>query len=305
VEHIRSLYEDRFSSVIQIMPFYSGSDSDVIRVFGNSFQFHGYIAQARRILSEIDCNRYLFVGDDLILNPHINEDTISSMMKIDAEDCFYPGFHDVSTGDCLRGTMEAHNFAFPPAGIDGGVLANLPPKEEAFRILHAKGLMESMTLSRITPYLPEFKDTAIRNLQTNYKILRARAWHYRNALRYRLQPRTASYPVVFGYSDIFSLPKVKLDEFCDMIEIFASIQMFVELAIPTTLALHDWNIVHENDLDLKSLNVWFPQDPKLFSSKSTIISKLEMDTGLKLDNISRDFPEDYLYMHPVKLSKWS
>ncbi len=302
---IRRLYSGRFSHVLQLMPFYTGYDPDVIRVFGNSFQFHGYIAQARRILSEIDCERYLFIGDDLILNPHINERTITSMMKLEPEDCFYPDFNDVSTGECIRGTMEAHNFAYPPAGIDGSALTNLPIPEEAFRILNGKGLMKSMTLSRITTYLLEFRFPVFSNLRENYKILRTRAWHYRNALRYRLHPRKASYPTVFGYSDIFSLPKSKLGKFCDMSEVFASIQMFVELAIPTTLALNDWKIVHEKDLDLKPLNVWFPPNPKLFSSKSGIISKLEVDAGLKIQNLSHCFPEDYLYMHPVKLSKWS
>jgi hypothetical protein len=304
IQLIRRLYKDRFSSVIQIMPFHTGKDPDVIRVFGNSFQFHGYIAQARHVLSEIDCGRYLFVGDDLILNPHIHEGNIASMMKLEPEDCFYPGFHDVSKGDCLRGTMEAHNFAFPPAGIDASALASIPTREHAFQILHGKGLMESMTLSRVTPYLLNFHTPVIKNLLKNYRVLRARAWHYRNSLRYRLHPRTASYPTVFGYSDIFSLPKSKLGEFYDMIEVFASIQMFVELAIPTSLALHQWNIVNEADLNLKTLNVWFPQDPKLFSSKSAIISKLENDTELKIENLTRDFPDDYLYMHPVKLSRW-
>jgi hypothetical protein len=298
------MYQDRFAYVVQIMPFYSGSDRDVIHVFGNSFQFHGYIAQARAALQALDCDRFLFIGDDLILNPKLNEQTISSMMKLEPDDCFYPGFHDVSVVDYLRGTMEAHNFDLPPAGIDDELLKRLPTKEEALLILQGKGLMKSMSLSRVKPYFPLFKKPMIANLFQNYKTLRARAWHVGNALRYKLKPRMASYPVVFGYSDIFSVPKSRFCTFCDTLEIFASIRMFVELAIPTALALTDWNIVQESDLGLKPLNVWFPLNPKLFHSKLEIINNLEASTKKCIKNLAAFFPSDYLYMHPVKLSKW-
>lgn len=301
---IRKMYQDRFSQVLQIMPFYTGSDQDVIGVFGNSFQFHGYIAQARPVLESLECDRFLFIGDDLILNPRLNEQTISSMMKLEKDDCFYPGFHDVSCGDCLRGTMEAHNFEYPPAGIDDAVLKRLPSKEEAFLILRGKGLMGSMSLSRVKPYFTLFKKPLMTNLYENYKTLRARAWHVRNLLRYKINPQTASYPVVFGYSDIFSLPKHRFSYFCKTLEIFSSIRMFVELAIPTALALTDWNIVQESDLDLKSLNVWFPLDPKLFAAKMEIIENFEAMTSRAIENLAKSFPSDYLYIHPVKLSNW-
>lgn len=145
----------------------------------------------------------------------------------------------------------------------------------------------------------------LSNLYQNYKTLRARAWHVRNSMRYKLKPRTVTYPVVFGYSDIFSVPKSRFNPFCDTLEIFTSIRMFVELSIPTALALTDWNIVQESDLDLKPLNVWFPQDPNLFESKQKAIDDLENTSGRKIENLTNSFPNDCLYMHPVKLSKWS
>src|SRR5512133_1118315 len=93
---IRGMYSGRFSSVVQLMPFYRGKDPDVIRVFGNSFHFHAFIAQARKSLLSFDCDRYLVIGDDLVLNPNINESTLASTMLLEGKKCFYPGFQDVS-----------------------------------------------------------------------------------------------------------------------------------------------------------------------------------------------------------------
>jgi len=290
--------------MVQLVPFYRGSDRDVCRVFGNSFQFHGYLVQARQRLVSIPCDRFLFIADDLVLNPAVTEDTLPALMKLEGDACFYPGMNDVSEGECLRGTMEAHNFELYPPGLDASVLRRIPSYEEAFSRLHRKGLMRSRKLGKLRPFFPLFEQPSLANLRTNYKVFRARLWHLRNALKYRLKPQIASYPVVFGYSDIFSLPRMYLTEFLDYLEVFASVRMFVELAIPTTFALHDWPMVYESNLELKPLNVWFPQDPRLFREKQKVIDSMAVQAGYVVKNIPQAFPKEYLYLHPVKLSKW-
>jgi hypothetical protein len=256
-------------------------------------------------LLAIPCDRYLFIGDDLVLNPEINEASLANLMKLDGNSCFYPAMHDVSRGDCLRGTMEAHNFQMLPAGMDPTALTGVPSYEEAFSVLSHKGLMDTTSLTRLKPYLPLFEQPWRKAWHKNYKIARARLWHLRNALRYRLSSKKAAYPVVFGYSDIFSVPRVHFDEFCNYLEVFASIRMFVELAIPTAFALHDWPMVCEDDLELKPLNVWFPQDPRLFKQKAARIEEMTIAANYHIEGLQQAFPKDYLYMHPVKLSKWS
>jgi len=302
---VRRIYRDRFSRVVQLMPFYTGDDPDVIRVFGNSFQFHAYIAQVRRELQAVPCDRYLFIGDDLVLNPRINESTLASLMQLDGDKCFFSEMHDVSRGVFVRGTMEAHNFGLLPQGIDRSALHGIPSYDEAFAILNRKGLMTSTRLARIQPTMQLFESPWSVNWYKNYKIFRGRLWHLREALKYRLKAKTASYPVVFGYSDIFSIPRVYAEGFFDYLEIFASIRMFVELAIPTTLALHDWPMVQEKDLALKPLNLWFPPDPRLFKQKEQIINQFASMANFRIDGLKQAFPRDYLYMHPVKLSQWT
>ena len=71
---IKQLYNERFSELRILMPFYYGSDKDVISVFGNSFVFHTYIAQAREKIMAMDCDDFLIIGDDLLLNPDFNEE---------------------------------------------------------------------------------------------------------------------------------------------------------------------------------------------------------------------------------------
>jgi hypothetical protein len=165
--------------------------------------------------------------------------------------------------------------------------------------------METTRLSRIKPFFPLFEHPWINHLRANYYVARARLWHLRNRLRYRFNNRKASYPVTFGYSDIFSIPRLYLDEFCQYLEIFASIQMFVELAIPTAFALHDWPMVSDKDLALKPLNVWFPQDPRLYEQKKRQITAFEATSNFHIAAIDKAFPKDLLYMHPVKLSRWT
>jgi len=305
IQIIKKIYGGRFSKVIQLIPFYDGNDPDVFRVFGNSFKFHTFIAQKRRDLLSVDCDRFLFIGDDLLLNPRIQDDTIENLMKLSKNVCFFPELHDVSKGGFVRGTIEAARLKFPCPGLDTSVLQIIPSFEEAFSILHKKGLMQTRRLTRIKPYFPLFLQPWHKNWRGNTSVLRARFWHFCNMLKYRFGIFSAGYPVVFGYSDIFSIPKLYFDDFCDYLEVFASMEMFVELAIPTTFALHDWNLALEKDLILQPLNVWFPQNPYLFKAKAARIASFEAKANWKVRAIDSEFPKDLLYMHPIKLSRWS
>ena len=66
---LRKIYGERFSEIRFLMPFYDGADADVIPVYESSWQFQGYLIQAYEKLKDIPCTHYLFIGDDLIINP--------------------------------------------------------------------------------------------------------------------------------------------------------------------------------------------------------------------------------------------
>ena len=79
---LRQIYASRFSNLFFIMPFYTGSEKDVIGVYENSLYFQGYIAQALQRIKCAGLNHYLVIGDDLILNPAINRITIRNTLKL-------------------------------------------------------------------------------------------------------------------------------------------------------------------------------------------------------------------------------
>lgn len=300
---IRSLYEKRFSSIIQLMPFYRGNDRDVVRVHGNSFQFHGYIAQAREHMQQMDCEDYLIIGDDLLLNPEIGEDNVHEHLNVPAGAFYIDGLVNISSGKCYRATAEAHRFDPSSAGLDGTVNALVPSYEEALVKLRAQELLDSEKLSRYTPFYPLWMKPVHKHAYANYKIFKARVFHFLRMLRYKLFPEKMAYPCVFGYSDIVLVPKARLDEWCGYLEVFASWRMFVELAIPTSLMLLPGATVCFAS-KLKPGNLWYPQNPGHFDRIEKLIKTLTESSGGNRENLELCFPGDYLYLHPVKLSQF-
>lgn len=302
---IREVYSGRFSGLLQLMPYYRGSDPDVCSVYGNSFQFYHYILQARERIRNLEGDYILIIGDDLLLNPKFDEFSTPSLLGIHGDDtCYLDGFVDVSLPQCYRGTVEAHRFSMTPAGIDAGsVNKNVPSYEEARQILKSRDLMRHDELSRVRMFMPKWIPGG--GIHANWKVLKGRIWHLLNHWKHRIKKYPYSYPVVFGYSDIVCIPKEKFDDFCRILEVFAAWNMFVELAIPTALQLlPGTRLATLEDTRYKSGNVWFPQDPEHFEAMNVVIEELVSASSGDIGKLLSAFPEEYLYLHPVKLSRF-
>lgn len=302
---IREIYSGRFSGLLQLMPYYRGSDPDVCSVYGNSFQFYDYILQARERIRNLEGDHILIIGDDLLLNPKFDEFSTPSLLGIHGDGtCYLDGFVDVSLPQCYRGTVEAHRFSMTPPGIDAGsVNKNVPSYEEARQILKSRNLMRHDELSRVRMFMPKWCPGG--GIHANWKVLKGRIWHLLNHWKHRIKKYPYSYPVVFGYSDIVCLPKGKFDDFCRILEVFAAWNMFVELAIPTALQLlPGTRLATLEDTRYKSGNVWFPQDPEHFEAMNGVIEELVSSSSGNIGKLLSSFPEEYLYLHPVKLSRF-
>ena len=302
---IREVYSGRFSGLLQLMPYYRGSDPDVCSVYGNSFQFYHYILQARERIRNLEGDYILIIGDDLLLNPKFDEFSTPSLLGIHGDDtCYLDGFVDVSLPQCYRGTVEAHRFSMTPAGIDAGsVNKNVPSYEEARQILKSRDLMRHDELSRVRMFMPKWIPGG--GIHANWKVLKGRIWHLLNHWKHRIKKYPYSYPVVFGYSDIVCIPKEKFDDFCRILEVFAAWNMFVERAIPTALQLlPGTRLATLEDTRYKSGNVWFPQDPEHFEAMNVVIEELVSASSGDIGKLLSAFPEEYLYLHPVKLSRF-
>jgi len=124
------------------------------------------------------------------------------------------------------------------------------------------------------------------------------------------KPHTPLYPMVAACSDIFILSAKSIKEFCFYSGVFATTKLFVEIALPTSIVLSSEEIVTKNDLGLQGKawhcsqkmeewntyfqgEVWTKEDEQKLEKCENSLSKL-----------MAEFPSHYLYLHPIKLSKW-
>lgn len=305
IQIIKKIYKDKFSDIRIIMPFYYGDDPEVIGVYGNSFTFQTYIAQARERLMRIDCDDFLIIGDDLLLNPEIDGSNVHEKLNIPDGAFYIDKVENVSQGQYYRPLVEASKFSPYYPGLDSSANRYVPSFDEALRVLQQKGFISSTRLSDWKPFYPCFVTPFFKNILSNYGVFKARVWHFLKVLQYKLKPVNMPYPFVFGYSDILFIPRERMEEWARYLEVFATWNMFVEMAIPTAmLLLPDAMISYADNHSLKTGNVWYPQHPKHFKSISGLIDSL-IQSSPNINDLACHFPKDYLYLHPVKLSRFA
>ena len=297
IERLEHIYKNRFSNIYFIMPFYQGSRENVLAVYENSFYFQGYIAQALNRLKDKGFKHYIFIGDDLILNPAINELNYKESFSIGEQDAFIPDFfalNDLAETKPTRpfapywnNQNSAINFNAKQKGIE--VAKYLPSYKDAETLLKRHGLNFTAEMPRqmfIPKPLFKRRESTIHNL----KRLKVFIWNF----KYVIFPPKISQPLVASYSDIFILPGAYKDKFMLYSGIFAALRLFVEIAIPTSLAYSVPSIVTEKDLEAKGHTYWNLKD----------FNDLESRYESSLKTLFEKFPDKCLYIHPVKLSRW-
>ncbi len=90
IDILERMYKNRFSNIYHLVPFYKDDKSNVIPVYCSSYCFQGYVAQGFKNYFNEDFDHYFFIGDDLILNPLINESNYREHLKLEKEACFIP-----------------------------------------------------------------------------------------------------------------------------------------------------------------------------------------------------------------------
>lgn len=103
-----------------------------------------------------------------------------------------------------------------------------------------------------------------------------------------------SYPIVGSYSDVFVVSSESIKLFCHYCGVFAATKLFVEVALPTSLVLSAKEIVTENNLKFQGKALWTKEQYKELDKYDSSLKKL-----------LGEFPSNYLYLHPIKLSKWN
>ena len=121
----------------------------------------------------------------------------------------------------------------------------------------------------------------------------AKNWKARKKIWRYMKKRKLDYPLVGGYSDICLITASVMEKFALYCGAFAASDLFVELAIPTSMVLSAKNIKVNRDIKLSFGAMWTDEDKKFLE-----------EYNLSLTELVENFPSDKLYLHPIKLSQW-
>lgn len=298
VVNLKKIYAGRFDHLFFIMPFYQGKEENIIPVYENSYYFQGYIAKALEQIKSGAYEHYIIIGDDLLLNPLINQDNYTDYFKVDQDTAFIPGpflLNDTTVTSPYRHLApywpwikSALNFRIVQPGIE--VSKFLPGYEEALILLKKHGY-------EFTAHMPIKMFYSNKVWKSMFdRFFRGKPEEVLTSLYYDLRNlnKKIPYPLIGSYSDIMVVPNKNINSFIKYCGIFAALHLFVEIAIPTALAFSVDKIVTEADLLYKGITYWNQEDIKLFGERYQN----------SLTNLYNNFPGNTLYIHPIKLSSW-
>jgi hypothetical protein len=282
IEILEAVYGPRFSHIYHLMPFYDGEKANVIPVYEKSYCFQGYIAQGLQRYFQVEYPHYIFVADDLVLNPIIDEHNYSDHFHLQHGTSFVPKFlslHDATPGWPWPRVREAVGYRLNTRAVEA--VNELPSYDDALKAFRKFGL-------------------EIKPLRFGQVFSPSNVFDFFWQLLLRLtccvtrKTYTLSYPLVGSYSDLVIVSAQCIKQFCHYCGVFAATDLFVELAVPTALVLSSLEIVTEDDLTLRGKPLWTQEDKKeLLQFKQQLRSLLA------------GFPSHYLYLHPIKLSQWN
>ena len=299
---LRKIYGGQFSEIRFLMPFYDGSDADVIPVYESSHQFQGYFIQAYDKLKDIQCTHYLFIGDDLIINLNFDEMNVVARTNMYGKKFLTTNFAPLNSPNMFRWTWVA---------------TSSKPFYDRFTTwkdsLYSYGEAMSKFNNFFGEKYKEFYDEAFFGDPNEPGSNSIGGWNNSKDFLRNVEYFVAingntlhiPYPMARGYSDIFCIDKANLFEFSRLCGIFSGMNMFCEIAIPTAVVL----LYKRNDVKL------LKNSPK-FSYKKT----LSIESGLILwgneriafenrynkdfSKLLKEWDERIICIHPIKLSGW-
>ena len=280
IPKLKRLYDKRFSTIRYLSPFSKTDDKEIIPIHEKSVHFQGYFAQAYRHLPK-ECEYYVFCGDDLILNPCLNEGNLINTLNCDdsayikyLNPIWEHSFAWHKFEECNRFTEN--EFTIPYQNL-------LPSRNDLLKIYENHGLYYRNL------GFHNFKGIKEKIITTN-RIKSGISFFLRNRNK-----RFINYPLVEGYSDLIVVPQAHLELFCHYCGIFAAMNLWVDAAVATALILSGSEIRTEKDSKCSGTEYWKGEE---------IINRLK-STNSKLSKIGEIFKEDELYIHPIKLSSYN
>lgn len=318
IDILEKIYRHRFRNIFFLVPFYDGSNPNVIPVYENSYYFQGYIAQGYRHYSNSEYSHYLFVADDLLLNPEINEDNYRDFFHLADDEGFLPevfSLHNLTNNATLLfdkstsilQSLSATNherlfwwrtvqaIQYSPAVSGAECVGQVPGYPEALLLLQRHGYS-------VQPL--DFRDVygACPAPSDSIGIRKWIGWLIRRCLNLIQGNKrfTLKYPLVGSYSDIVIVPQSSARQFAHYCGVFAANRLFVEFAIPTALLLTCQKVVCEPDINRRGAIYWLYTEQGRKEYNDAMASY-----NSSLEHLVDKFPSQTLYIHPIKLSQWN
>lgn len=308
IPKLEAYYSSRFSHRSYLMPFAGTETDQIIRVFENSQIFSGHIAQGANRYKVPDVTHYVFAGDDLILNPKLTESNLVQNLHLDSDTAY---IKSLSSADDARFGWQWSLSAFT-------ALSN--PKLDYARELpsaqDAKIAFEKLGVTFQKPYPRSSWDTKWLRYPAEPRTVRELYWalgvlpaYLRNLSRAVTSiGKPSNYPILAGYSDFIVVPAAFIDTFVHYCGVFAALNLFAEIAVPTALALACPKVQTElvlgdhfahpearpvQNCPMRGIEFW-----------EAAIAPFCESFGWRWSRLMDQFPDDVLYYHPIKLSQW-
>ncbi len=290
IEKLLQLYDQRFSHINFLMPFYDGLRKDVIPVYAGSDIFQGFLAQAFPRLYEESFTHYVFIADDLLLNPAISEKNLLSLLQLDNETAYIKNFTPLSAVKfqewChgVKAIAAFSNICYKNAY--GNYRKELPSYDQAVELFKK----HDVVIDRLSAV--NFDGYNGNNFRWSNQLCNEKLISQLYQTVGQQGSASLPYPLVFGYADFCVVPARFLRLFCRFCGIFAAMNLFVEIALPTALLLACEAVKTEKEITLTGCEIWHDYS-ELFNRYQG-----------KLTALLADIDSNLLYIHPIKLSQW-
>lgn len=290
------LYRERFSRRRYIMPFATKRQDNVIPVREVGWYFSGHLAQAADAFIEPDVTHYVVISDDLFVNPTVNEHNFLDKLGISERSAWITS---LAVTDSLRNNWEwaadaAYHFRRMSA-TDAFRL--LPPPAEAMARYQRLGLSPARSPMPRTAADLRF---AFGTLPRNSRAI------FMESLTMLGKP--SPFPSLAGYSDFLVIPAHAIREFTFWCGVFAALNIFAEVAVPTALALSCEEITTELVVGdhfahpTAQRRADAPLEGQILNFAET--EALGDRLGWRRSRLIDEFPKEWLYVHPIKFSRW-
>lgn len=293
IDRVEGLYANRFSDIVHLMPFYDGNHPRVIPVYEASHCFQGYFAQALPYLILHRSSYYIFLGDDVLLNPTVDESNFVDILGLselsgyvkDLVPLFSIYIVWIHVTEICRSFSKRNGTEYS---------GQIPDAQEALILLRSRGFMFGrLSFENLRDWNGSINVFELAKYMVRYPLLLL------DIARLLLR-RQLPYPLLKGYADFIIVPAASLRRFCHYCGCFAAMGLFVEAAAPTALALACPEVITEASTARQDPDRWTGLE--LWTDKE--IREMESRWQSDLGKLEASFEPRQLYIHPVKLSRW-